>query len=216
MQTPALQAAQVAGRFRDLQGLRQAVAGIGLLLFFVWELFFPLSSAAIRAEGIGAELWSAAILVPGVVLTVIAVLRVNAWYRRTYGQVEQTRNQKRLGKFVGLGGVLAVIGPFEVDVFAQNYGYVVPVNLAMFTLALWIVGYWLYMGRPFWHYIVIAGVGVLLGIGSIAGFPPSSFDSHLRETTLYIAVASIVGGVVDHVILTRSLAPSESPVGLES
>ncbi len=215
MQTRPLQAAQVAGRFRDLQGLRQAVAGVGLLLFFVWEMFFPLSSAAIRAEGIGAELRAAAILLPGVVLTVAAVLWVNGWYRRSYGQVEQTRRQKRLGKFVGLGGVLAVTGPFEVDVFAQNYGNVVPVNLAMFTLALWIVGYWLYMGRPFWHYIVIAGLGILLGIASIGGIPPSSFDSHFRETTLYIAVASIVGGVMDHLILTRSLAPPESAVGLE-
>jgi len=215
VQTPKLQPAQVAARFRDLQGLRQAVAGVGLLLFFVWEMFFPLSSSSIRAEGIGAELRAAAILVAGAVLTVVAVLWVNAWYQRSYGRVEQTRSQKRLGKLVGLGGVLAVMGPFEVDVFTQNDGHVVPVNLAMFTLAVWILGYWLYMGRPFWHYIVIAGLGLLLGIASIAGIPPSSFDSHIRETTLYLALASIAGGVIDHVILTRSLSRPGSPVGLE-
>src|SRR4029077_6909475 len=175
----------------------------------------PLSSADIRAEGLGAEIRAAAILVPGVVLTVVAVRWVNAWYRRSYGQVEQTRRQKRLGVAVGIAGVLAFLVPFEVDTSAQTYGQVVPVNLAMFTLALWIVAYWTHMGRAFWHYNGIAGLGVLLGIASIAGIPPSSFDSHLRETTLYIALASIAGGVIDHVILTRSLAPPESAVGLE-
>jgi hypothetical protein len=212
--TDARQAAHIAGRFSDLQGLRQAVAGVGLLLLFGWEMTFPLSAANIRAAGVGA-LWGAGLLVVGFAAMIVAILPVNAWYRRHYGRVERTRRQKRLGAVVGGGGALAFLIPFDIDVIAQNSGQVVPVNLMLFTMALWIVGYWLYIGRPFWHYLLIAGIGFVLGIASIAGLPPSTFASHLREATLYVALATIAGGVVDHMILTRSLPLSGSPVGLE-
>lgn len=212
----ARQAAHIAGRFRDLQGLRQVVAGVGLLLLFGLEMAFPLSSADIRTAGISVELWELALLVVGTALTVLAFLWVSAWYRRHYGEVEQTRSQKRLAKFIGGGGAVAFILPFEIETSAMIYGHSLPVNLMDFTLALWIIAYWLYLGRPFWHYPVLAAIGLGLGIASIAGIPPATFAWHLREATLYIAVGSIVGGVIDHVILTRSLSRSESPVGLES
>jgi hypothetical protein len=133
---------------------------------------------------------------------------------RHYGQVELTLQQKRMGAVIGGGGALAFLIPFEVDVFTQSYGHVLQVNLMLFTLALWIVGYWLYIGRPFWHYLVISGAGVVLGIVTIAGIPPATFAWHVREATLYFGLATIAGGVIDHVILTRSLR-SGSPVGLE-
>ena len=141
---------------------------------------------------------------------------VTAWYRRHYGEVEQTARQKRFGAFVGGGGALAFLLPFQIEIFAMNSGQSLPVNLMDFTIALWIVTYWLYLGRPFWHYLVLTAIGIGLGIASIAGFPPATFAWHLREATLYIALASIVGGVMDHLILTRALTRSESPVGLES
>jgi hypothetical protein len=212
--TDARRAAHVAGRFSDLQGLRQAVAGVGLLLLFGWEMTFPLSKADIRAAGVGA-LWGAGLLVVGFAVMIAAIRRVTAWYRRHYGQVERTRRQKRLGAVIGGGGALAFLIPFDIEVIAQNSGQVVPVNFMLFTMALWIIGYWLYIGRPFWHYLLIAGIGFVLGIASIAGIPPSTFASHFREATLYFALATIAGGVIDHMILTRSLPLSESPVGLE-
>ncbi|HXC78985.1 MAG TPA: hypothetical protein VNU19_18275 [Candidatus Acidoferrum sp.] len=211
----ARHAAQIAGRFHDLQGLRQAVAGVGLLLLFGLEMTFPLSSADIRTAGLAVELWELALLVAGIALTVGGFLWVTAWYRRHYGEVERTRNQKRLGKIVGFGGAVAFLVAFEIDSSAQNYGQTLHVNLMDFTLALWIVAYWSYLGRPHWHYLVIAAIGFTLGIASISGIPPATFAWHLREATLYIAVASIVGGAIDHMILARSLSPSESPVGLE-
>jgi hypothetical protein len=212
----ARQAAHIAGRFRDLQGLRQAVAGVGLLLLFGFEMTFPMSSADMRAAGITVELWGLAALAAGIALMVVAVLWVSAWYRRHYGEVERTRRQKRLGAIVGGGGALTFLVPFEIEVFAMNYGHTVPVNLMDFTVALWIIAYWLYLGRPFWHYLVLTAIGVGLGIASIAGIPPATFAWHLREATLYVALASIVGGVIDHMILTRSLSRSERSIGLES
>jgi hypothetical protein len=212
----ARQAARIAARFSDLLGLRQAVGGVGLLLLFGWELVFPLSAADFRAAGIGVELWGVAVLVVGIAIVIAAVLWVNAWYRRTYGAVERTRSQKRMGAIVGGIGALAFLVTFEVDVFAQNYGHVLPVNLILFALAIWIIGYWLYLGRPFWHYILISAVGLVLGVAAIAGIPPSTFAWHIREATLYFGLATVAGGVIDHMFLTRSLPRSESPVGLES
>jgi hypothetical protein len=63
----------------------------------------------------------------------------------------------------------AFLIPFEIETFAMNFGHALPVNLALFTLSLWIIGYWLYLGRWFWHYLVIAGIGFILGLASIAG-----------------------------------------------
>jgi len=213
----ARQAAQIAGRFRDRQGLRQAVAGVALLLLFGWEMVAPLSLADFRATGVGVALWGLGVLLAGWSVLIVAFLWVNAWYRRRYGQVERTRRQKWLGGVIGGSGTLAFLVPFDIDIVAQNSaGQVLPVNLMLFTLALWIIGYWLYLGRPFWHYLVIAGIGFALGVASLAGVPPSTFAWHLREATLYFALATIAGGVIDHVILTRSLPRPESPVGLES
>lgn len=151
----------------------------------------------------------------GWAVVIIAVLRVNAWYRRHYGHVDMTRRQKVLGSVIGGSGTLAFLVPFEIDVLAQNSGPVPPVNLMLFTMAMWIIGYWLYIGRPFWHYLLIAGIGFVLGIASVAGIPPSTFAWHVREATLYLALATIAGGVIDHMILTRTLQRSESSVGLE-
>jgi MFS family permease len=212
----ARQAAQIAGRFRDLQGLRQAVAGVGLLLLFGWEMAFPLTPADIRAAGIAIPVWGAALLLVGLALLIVTVRWVSAWYGRRYGLVELTRRQKVLGAVVGACGLLAFLIPFEIDVLAMNDGHTLTVNLIVFAMALWIIGYWLYLGRPFWHYLVIAGIGFGLGIASIAGIPPATFAWHLREATLYFAIASIAGGVIDHMILTRSLSRSERSVGLES
>jgi hypothetical protein len=212
----ARQAAQIAGRFRDLQGLRQAVAGFGLVLLFGVELALPLSPADARAAGSGILLWAVGAIVVGAVVLTVAVRWVSAWYRRKYGQVERTPRQKWLGAVIGGGGVIAFMIPFEIDVLATNTGHVPQVNLMVFAMALWSIGYWLYLGRSFWHYLVLAAIGFGLGIASIAGIPPATFAWHLREATLYFALASIAGGVIDHMILTRSLSRSEGPVGLES
>jgi hypothetical protein len=121
-----------------------------------------------------------------------------------------------VGKVIGATGAVAFLVPFEVDIFAMNDGYVVPVNLMVIALALWIVEYWLYIGLSFRHYPVLAVLGFGLGLASIAGIPPNGFAGHLREATLYLGIAMLAGGVIDHVILTRSLSRSKSPVGLES
>jgi hypothetical protein len=212
----ARQAAQIAGRFWDLQGLRQAAAGAGLLCLGIWEMTAPLSRDGIRAANMGLLLGSLAVVIFCFGLAMAGVWRISVWYRTHYGRVEQTTRQRRLGRVIGATGVLAFLVPFNVDSIAANTGQGLPVNLMLFTLSLWIVGYWLYLGRPFWHYPVMACIGLALGLVSIAGIPPNTFAWHVREATLYFALATIIGGLIDHMILTRSLAQPESTVGLES
>jgi hypothetical protein len=214
--TDARQAGEITARYRDLQGLRQAAAGIGLLVLFAYEMVAPLSGPEIRAAGIGPTLWGLAVVVLGFVVTGLAIVRVSAWYRRRYGLVEQTTRQRRLGMLIGGTGTLAFLVPFNVDSIAMNSGHTLPVNLMDFTLALWIIGYWWYIGRSFRHYLVLAGIGLVLGFLSIAGIPPATFAWHLREATLYFALATIAGGLIDHRILTSALQDPEERIGLES
>lgn len=219
MQTPApdllmdaRHAARIAGRFRDLQGLRQVAGGVGLLCLAAWELAAPLSRDAIRAANMAWLLGSLAVVIACFAAALVGFWRITIWYEAHYGRVEQTTRQRRIGRVIGGTGALAFLLPFEIDIVAANGGSV-PVNLMLFMLSLWIVAYWLYIGRPFWHYPVIAGIGLVLGFLSIAGVPPNTFAWHLREATLYIALASIVGGLIDHMILTRSMSPPKSPFG---
>jgi hypothetical protein len=210
------QAANIAGRFRDLQGLRQAAAGVGLLALFAWEMAVPLSRDGIRNANMAFLLGSLAGVLVCFAVAGVGIWWISGWYRRNFGSVEQTRRQRRLGRFIGGAGALAFLIPFNIDEIAAVDGGHLAVNLMDFTLGLWIIGYWLYLGRPFWHYPVIAAIGFALGLASMAGIPPATFAWHLREATLYFALASIAGGVIDHTILTRSLSRSQSRIGLES
>lgn len=212
----AKQAAQVAGRFGDLQGLRQVAAGIGLLLVFVWAMMFPFTLDDIRARGMGFALWGLVSLIAICAVVVVAIVRVSDWYKRRYGLVEQTGSQRRLMVLLSGTGLLAVLIPLEIDSVAMNQGHALPVNLGDFTLALWILGYWLYIGRQFRHYLLLAGLGFVLGVGSIVGIPPANFAWHIREMILYFAVATVVGGYLDHRIFAAALEPSEDRIGIEA
>jgi hypothetical protein len=214
--TDARQAGQIAGRYRDLQGLRQVAAGFGLLFLFAFEMVAPLNRADMKAAGIGRVLLFLGALIVGFAIALGAVAWISAWYRRNYGSVEQTARQRRVGMLIGGVGVLAFVVPFNVETIAMNAGQTVPVNFMDFTVALWIICYWFYLGRSFRHYLVLAAVGFALGLASIVGIPPATFAWHLREATLYFAAATIVAGLIDHKILTSALPRLENRVGVGS
>ena len=214
--TAPKEAGLAAERFRDLQGLKLVPAGIAMLFLFAWTLVFPFTQQEIRSAGIGRTLWGLAVLLVGLALAAVAVRRVSAWYRRQYGSVEPTTRHRRLATSFVVGGILLFLVPFQIEAGAQNAGQTIPLNYLDFTLALLMIGFWLYFSRPHVHYLVLAGVGFLLGIASIAGIPPATFESHVREAFVYLGLATIIGGVLDHRILTSMLAQPEDRIGVES
>ena len=203
------------------------VGGAGLLLLFAWEMAFPLTLADLQAAG-GPNPWSYVLLVAGCAAMVAGILWVSAWYRHHYGAVVRTRKQFRLGAVIGSAGVLAFLIPFEAEILAMNRGlllvppqldpagHTLPANFMMLALSLWVLTYWLYLGRRFWHYFVIGGIGFLVGLASVAGIPPATFDWHVREVTLYLGLATVAGGIIDHLILTRSMPSSGTSVASDS
>lgn len=212
----AKQAAHIAERYLDLQGLRQVAAGAGLLVLFGWLMLFPLTPLDARAMNVSTLLWTLLAVVCGFALAMVGVRWATLWYRREYGSVQRTASQRRLGGLIGGSGALAFLVPFNIESIATTGGHPLQVNLMAITLALWIVAYWFYIGRSFRHYLVLAGVGFVLGLVSIAGIPPANFVWHAREAILYFAVATMIGGYIDHRILISALSPAEKRVGVDS
>lgn len=142
---------------------------------------------------------------------------ISDWYRRKFGAVEPTRFQRWMGGVLGGTGALAFLLPlnFEQSLWlVSNQSW--PFNVALFTIALWIVGYWWYLGRRPGHYLVLAGVGVGLGLLSLFGLPPATWPWHLREAALYLGAASIAAGLLDHRTLTKGLSPTREMLGEET
>jgi hypothetical protein len=210
--TEARRTQQIAAHFLDLQGLRQVPFGIAALCLFGVEMILNLSREGIKATPVSTLLWMLAFLVAAFAVAFLALARISAWYRCHFGTVEQTRNQRRAGRLIAVLGSLA----FTVPLFAIEepswtvYRQALPVNLAVVTVSLGIVGLWLYLGRFLNHYLVLAGLGLVLGVASVAGLPPPTWPWHLREATLYVGVAAIVAGILDHRALVSVLSPPEN------
>lgn len=215
--TDAQRARQIAGHFRDLQGLCQVPFGILLLFLFAGEVRLPLSREELRTWPTGQLVSILVVLVGGFALAFVATKLISDWYVRRFGTVERTRHQRRLGALIAAGGGLFFVEPMIVEQRTWvDSGQTMPLNVVLFTMAIWIFVYWWYLGRSVPHYLVLAGIGLALGLASMAGLPPNTWPWHLREATLYLAAAATIGGLLDHRILSRSLSRKEDRVGKES
>ena len=210
--TGARRAQQIAAHFLDLQGLRQVPFGIVLLSLFAVEMILPLSREGIKATPLSTLLWMLAFVVTAFAVAFLASTRISAWYRWQFGTVEQTRHQRLAGRLIAGVGTLAFTVPlFTIEAPLWTvYRQALPVNFALFTMCLGIVCFWWYLGRSLNHYLVLAGLGLVLGVASAMGLPPATWPWHLREATLYLAVAAIVGGVLDHRALVSVLSLPEN------
>ena len=213
--TDAEQVGLIAARFRELQGLRLIPLGIYFLFFLALEIWLPFSRDGVRAAGANKLLWIVGIDVGAFAVALVAVRWVSGWYRRKYGWVEPTAHQRLIGMIIGGVGTAAFMIPFEIETIFLN-GRALPFNPLDLGLALAIFGFWLYMGRSFRHYLALAGVGFVLSLASAVGITPATFAWHMQEATLYLAVATIVAGIIDHRILTSMLAQTGNRIGISS
>ena len=108
--------AQIAGRFNDLLGLRQAVGGVAFLIIFVWTLAFPVTLSDIHSPAAFQRfLWGGAVVTVAAVFFIAGSLWMSAWYRRHYGRVVRNRRQNRLGVLLGVGGFLVIGGTPTIE-----------------------------------------------------------------------------------------------------
>jgi hypothetical protein len=212
--TTAEQARRIVGHFDALQGLRLVPLGIALLCMGAAEAAFPLNRDGVRAH-LSILLWLLAGVVVAFALAILICTRISAWYRRQYGSVEPTAHQRRMAGLIGGFATLLIALPLNVEGALRGYfdeGW--PVNISLLALSLGIVAYWWYLGRYARHYLVLAGVGLALGLASIAGLPPPTWAWHLRETTIYFALASIIAGLLDHRMLSRNLSEPRNEIAV--
>lgn len=203
--------AAVTGRYRDLQGLRQVAGGSGLLLVALWSFLFPITLRDIGSPSRFGMYQLGGLMLLGAFATfVIGARAASRWYDRNYGRVERTRRQRRVQIVIAVAGVAAFLVPFEVEIVVMNSGGVLSFNLMLGALSLWIAGYWLYLGRGFWHYATFAVAGLVVTAFSFAGLPPNTFDWHLRVLFVFMGLTTVAGGSIDHRILARALRPVAS------
>lgn len=215
--TGAEEARQIAENFRALQGLRTVPLGIWLLFLFVVEMLLPLSPEEMRAPSSRQLVSLLAVFIVSLLPAVVAFRLISTWYERRFGRVEPTRHQRWVAGLIAGGGVLLFVLPLSVEqTMWVSSGQALPVNLALLGMALLFIVYWWYLGRSIRHYLVIAGIGIVLGLASLSGLPPATWPWHLREMTLYAAAAGIIGGLLDHRILSGSLSQLGDRVGKES
>ena len=194
--------------FDSLQGLAQLPIGalfLGMLLLSAWlpptPRAFPRGAALATLE---AEL--AAILVSGFVVAVLLSWSIRARYRRSFGTVAPRPGHRTWVVLVTVPLAFAVAYPLKADLEAWlATGRTLPLNLSDLALAGLLVLYWWYTSRTLHHYLVLAGLAFLLGLASLVGLTPATLAWHLRELLLLIATACIVGGILDHRALTRTM-----------
>jgi len=164
------------------------------------------------------QLLLVAVFVIGTFIPAVLAYRfIAGWYGKRFGNVEPTSHQRRVSSLVGVGAALLTVLPLSLGQSSwEVYNQPWLVNVVMFTMALWLVSFWWYLGRSLSHYLALAAIALALGLASIGGLPLDTWPWHLREATLFLAVAFITCGLLDHRRLTRSLLSPGDPVGQES
>lgn len=204
----------VAEQFPDLQGLTGIPSGLLCLELFV------LGTGWLTLPGT-LLVWSVGITI---VLTIVATI----FYRFVYGRTRPLRRVQRRDALFAIGmGILLTIA-LILDLWLQ-----LPVGLVEIVLAGGLfIYYWPHRGFAL-HYLVIAIVIVCIGLLPFFGVAPDHslfictnngctinivFGSHLNLLSqspvavlmrfcLSFAILGIIGGVCDHLLLRRTLAP---------
>jgi hypothetical protein len=214
IQTPQ-QVRLLTRHFHDLQGLLQVPFGVLFLVLFVLAAWLPSTPKEFPQHGPAYTrllLWAALAIGLGWVVAFVAMRLTRAKYERDFGSVELGPRRRWWFFLIGSIGPFILLYPinYDKDLWLAT-GKAMPVNVADFVLAAGLLIYWWYMGRSLHHYLVLAGIGIALGLASALGLTPATWLWHVREMLLYFGVATIVGGVLDHLVLARTLpAPAEA------
>ena len=173
---------------------------------FVFELLLPNHRAALRSPTTVAVLGAATatVLILGIGAVIGAIL-IGGYYRRRFGRVTPSLRARIAGGIVGGMGALGFNYTLNASLIPVGIFQPGPVNTGMLLIALAFGVYWLLTGRFLTHYLVLALVGVAVGLLPLLGFHPAGPWWYLREVTLYMLLLALIGGYLDHRILVKGL-----------
>jgi hypothetical protein len=202
---------RIAANYRYLQGLMMLPFVPVLIALFVLELFLP-NSGPLRSPTTLAILEAAftTLVVLGTGAGIGAIL-ISRHYRRRFGRATPSLRARLAGGIVGGLGALGFNYTVDSTLFSVQYIPLGPVNTGMLLMAAAWGVYWFLTGRFLTHYLVLAVIGVVVGLLPLLGFVPPGRWWDLREVTLYLALIALIGGYLDHRTLVKGLAPATTP-----
>jgi hypothetical protein len=178
---------------------------------FIWEMFLPENRdqllSALNAKP--AQLAFAFVMVVGAAAVVAAVL-LSGYYRRRFGSVRPSLRTRLVGGLVGGLGAFGFNLALNLPLLTANPYQPPAVNVSVLIIAAAFGLYWWLSGRFLTHHLVLAAVGVVIGLAPLLGIGPVGRWWYLREATLYMALIAGIGGYLDHRTLERSLGPGGS------
>ena len=181
----------VTSHYPELQGIRWIVLGVMCLL-----------SAAEDVGWIPTWLFVAAILP----LTIAVLVMVVRYYQRTYGRVTLPAGLRNVAT-TNMIGVLVLMAGFQIDKMFEPALFLTPIGFA-----IWVFLRYMIDRRYRTHYLVIALVVVILDVirTLVAPDPASLWAQNGFVIWVLIGAGLIVSGMLDHLLLSRTLKPAEA------
>ena len=177
---------------------------------FLWGLrLLPLGLFVLAAGANDARLIPPLSHFLGLPVVVLLTWMIHRYYRRSFGVVEpEACGTAALGTLFRAIG-LALIAVLAFDLIARLRVSMTGIVMAGFEFAL----LFLVLRRPYRLAYAIAGAVLLCGFLLLSFRIPSGIDDRVFEPggllqNLFVGTVLILGGIADHVVLTRSLAPA--------
>ena len=172
---------------------------------FILELMLPDSRQTLKSEDFKPILLAGGVVAVLFAGALVSLIFTTAYYRHRYGPAKQTLRKRVLGGLVGGLGTGAFSFALNANLLAGHPDTPLPVNLPLLVIAGTFAIWWVGTGRFLNHYLVLAALGLVVGLLPLLGLGPVGRWWYLREATLYIALICALGGYLDHRLLTHSL-----------
>jgi hypothetical protein len=207
--------------YQWLQGLRFIPLGLMCLGLAVWGSLASLEQVRLKTHPVTVLLP----LVGGLTLAGVLYAVLGAYYRRRFGIVQASpATRQRMSHALSAATIVGLLAGLLVEPLrrAVVISPQVQVFIGLLLTALGIIWYWHWSGRVAKHYLyVAAGLGgwallELLGANPVCALLqqlPFTTTSRCNLVTLSTACGAsvIVMGVLDHLLLARTLGPEPEP-----
>ena len=190
----------VTENYEQLQGLKMVPVGILMLTISALTLLrVDLPGMSYKKETI---LFGVLLIIGG--MLGIAVASLAAWviggrYERMYGKARQLPSSRRMVVLVVLGWIAFWIAPMT-DVVLQT-----PVYPIYLVIGIAGIIFWWPEKRFRVHYLVAAVTFLIVGFLPLTGMLPGNYTEALWLLFLHFGVSVVVIGLLDHLLLVRTL-----------